>query len=177
MYDDLQSMLRCIVWVKRGGLNTQSREERQCALVREGGDGGGGERERETYLQSMLRCESRPADGWDAARSLARRDVDPAQGEWFQRVACGGAQGGCGSLAGETEIRTAGREGEGLCSGRSRRRAARARANARAHERSATILQSFKQPTAATQRRRGHGRIAVRRELKLNFWSIDAQSF
>ena len=57
----------------------------------------GGERERETYLQSMLRCESRPADGWDAARSLARRDVDPAQSEWFQRVACGGAQGGCGS--------------------------------------------------------------------------------
>ena len=117
MYDDLQSMLRCIVWVKRGGLNTQSREERQCALVREGGDGGGGERERETYLQSMLRCESRPADGWDAARSLARRDVDPAQGEWFQRVACGGAQGGCGSLVGETTLRTAGREGEGFAQG------------------------------------------------------------
>ena len=29
-------------------------------------------RNRETYLQSMLRCESRPAGGWDAARSLAR---------------------------------------------------------------------------------------------------------
>ena len=29
-------------------------------------------RDRETYLQSMLRCESRPAGGWDAARSLAR---------------------------------------------------------------------------------------------------------
>ena len=29
-------------------------------------------RDRETHLQSMLRCESRPAGGWDAARSLAR---------------------------------------------------------------------------------------------------------
>ena len=75
------------------------------------------DRERETYLQSMLRCESRPADGWDAARSLARRDVDPAQGEWFQRVARGGAQGGCGSQVGETTLRTAGREGEGFAQG------------------------------------------------------------
>ena len=32
----------------------------------------GEERERETYLQSMLRCESWPASGWDAAQSLAR---------------------------------------------------------------------------------------------------------
>ena len=65
----------------------------------------GGERERETYLQSMLSCESRPAGGRDATRSLARREstefpaADPAQSEWFQRVARGGAQGGCCSLA------------------------------------------------------------------------------
>ena len=41
------------------------------------------------------------------------------------------------------ELRTAGREGEGLCSG--------------TRERSATIVHGFKQPTAATHSRLGHG--------------------
>ena len=48
------------------------------------------------------------------------------------------------------ELRTAGCEGEGLCSG--------------TRERSATIVQDFKQPTAAKQSRRGHGKIGVRHD-------------
>jgi len=93
--------------------------------------GGERERERRTCNQCCVASHGqRMADSMcfnelkhttflvpDAARSLARRDVDPAQGEWFQRVACGGAQGGCGSLVGETTLRTAGREGEGFAQG------------------------------------------------------------
>ena len=115
------------------------------------------DRERETYLQSMLRCESRPQrmvgmppEVWRGGMSTLRRVSGSNESRAAVRRAVVARL-----VAGETELRTAGREGEGLCSGRSRRRAARARAHARVHERSATILQSFKQPTAATQRRRG----------------------
>ena len=104
-------------------------------------------RDRETYLQSMLRCESRPAGGWDAARSLARGGMST-----LRRV------------SGSNESRAAVRRAvvaRWLARRRSGRQAMRARAYARVHERSATILQSFKQPTAATQRRRGHGRIGA----------------
>ena len=139
--------------------------------------GGERERERRTCNQCCVashgqRMAGMPPEVWRGGMSTLRR----VRGSNESRAAVRRAVV-ARLVAGETELRTAGREGEGLCSGSSGRRAARARAYARAHERSATILQSFKQPTAATQRRRGHGKIAVRRELKLNFWPINAQSF
>ena len=177
MYDDLQSMLRCIVWVKRGGLNTQSREERQCALVREGGDGGGGERERRTCNQCCVashgqRMAGMPPEVWRGGMSTLRRVSGSNESRAAVRRAVVARL-----VAGETELRTAGREGEGLCSGRSRRRAARARAHARAPN---APPQSFKASSSLLRPHKDdEGMVGsrVRRELKLHFWPIDAQKF
>ena len=83
------------------------------------------ERRRQTY-----RCPSLPVCFFE----LHHDDLQsmPSCVVWVKPGGLNAVERG-GSLAGERELRTAGRESEGLCSGSSGRRAARARAYARAH--------------------------------------------